>query len=169
MKHIGGLFDKVARKALAKHGGQVMAELARVWPELCPELAGFARPEAIKRTGPGPATLKLRVQPARALEAQMMADVLTERINTHFGQRVIARVTLVQAPLPAPASARVSTPQTEPDEALLAELRKGLNNVQDEKLRAALARMAEGIARKAARLKNPSPRQANENSGRQGE
>ena len=150
-RRIGQLFDKVAGKAFARHGGPLMLELARVWEALFPELATIARPEGVRRTGPGPATLTLRVAPACALEVQMMLPQLIERINTHFGTPVIGRVKLVQAPLGTPANAqRPSTDaQAPPDEALLAALRRGLENVRNEELRAVLARMAEGIARKA--------------------
>jgi len=160
MKHIGKVFDKVARKALARHGGPLMAELARVWPDLCPEVAGFARPEAVKRAGNAPATLKLRVEPARALEVQMLSAVLLERINAHFGQPVVARMSLVQAPLtePAPdAAEQRGNAHREPDEALLRELTARLESVRDAELRAALARMAEGIARKMGRARAGGP------------
>ncbi len=161
-RHIGQVFDKVARKALQRHGGPLMAELSRVWPELCPELAEFARPEAVKRTGPGPATLKLRVAPAHALQAQMLEMVLLQRLDAHFGPGTFGRITLVQAPLngdapparrPARATGSSATATQQPDAvdaALLAELRKGLVNVRDEQLRTALEKVAEGIARRAA-------------------
>ena len=159
MKHIGKVFDKVAHKALAKHGGPVLAELARAWPALCPEVADFARPEALKRAGNAPATLKLRVEPARALEVQMLSAVLLERINAHFGQPVVARIALVQAPLDADDAGKAHRQPDalpEPDRALLAELRQRLEGVRDAQLRAVLERMAEGIARKAARsLREP--------------
>ena len=153
VRRIGQLFDKVAGKAFSRHGGPLMLELARVWEALFPEMAAFARPEAVRRTGPGPATLTLRVAPARALEVQMMLPQLIERINTHFGAPVIGRVKLVQAPLETAGQAVKENRRNElppPDEALLAVLRRGLENVHDEELRATLARMAEGIARKAA-------------------
>ncbi len=157
MRHIGKVFDKVARKALARHGGPVMAELARVWPALCPEIADFARPEALKRSGRQPATLKLRVEPGRALEVQMMQPVVMERINAHFGQPVVARISLVQAPLVAGgtvgAGAEDDAEGVEPDAALLRELTARLDNVQDAELRAVLERMAEGIARRMARAR----------------
>jgi len=150
-RHIGQLFDKVARKALMKHGGQLMAELARVWPELCPEVAGFTRPEAVKRSGPGPAVLKLRVEPARALEVQMLQPQLLARVNAHFGRQAFARIALIQAPVAADgAPAAPAEEEAQPDAVLLAELRKGLDNVRDAGLRASLEKVAEGIARRAA-------------------
>jgi len=149
-KRIGQLFDKVAGKAFSAHGGPLMAELARVWDALCPEIAAFARPDDVRRTGSGPAVLKLKVQPARALEVQMMEPVLLERINGHFGGPVIGRIKTVQAV--TAVQVREDGPQAapEPDAALLAALKRGLERVHDKELRAALARMAEGIARKAA-------------------
>ncbi len=157
-KRIGQLFDKVAGKAFSGHGGPIMTELARVWDALCPEIAAFTRPEAVKRTGPGPAVLKLRVAPARALEVQMMEPVLLERINGHFGGAVIGGIKLVQAGVPAVREEEGKGARPEPDAALLAALRHGLEQVRDAELRAALSRMAEGIARKvaAARLENDS-------------
>ena len=148
-KRIGQLFDKVAGKAFSGHGGPIMAELARVWDALCPEIAAFTRPDAVRRIGPGPAVLRLKVAPARALEVQMMMPTLLERINGHFGGTVIGRIALVQA---GAQNDRPETPRKlpEPDPALLAVLTRGLERVRDENLRAALARVAEGIARKAA-------------------
>ena len=153
-KRIGQLFDKVAGKAFSRHGGQVMMELSRVWDALCPEVAAFARPEAVKRTGPGAATLSLKVSPARAVEVQMMEPVLIERINGHFGRPVIGRLRLVQAlEEEAPERERRGEPDEDsppPDPALVSHLTRELDEVKSEGLRAALERMAEGIARKAA-------------------
>ena len=151
---IGQLFEKVAGKAFSRHGGPLMIELVRVWDVLCPEVAAFTRPEAVRRSGPGPAVLKLLVTPGRALEVQMLEPMLLERINDHFGAPVIGRVKLVQAPLKKPGNETAQSaggdPLPPPDEALLAALRQRLDRVRDEELRATLARMAEGIARKAA-------------------
>lgn len=152
-QRIGQLFDKVAGKAFARHGGPLLLELARIWEALFPELATVARPEAVRRTGPGPATLALRVAPARALEVQMVVPTLIDRINDHFGAPVIGRVKLVQAPLETAGQAAKGNHRNTlppPDEALLAALRRGLENVHNGELRTTLVRMAEGIARKAA-------------------
>ncbi len=134
-RRIGQLFDKVAGRAFARHGGPLLLELARVWSALFPDIAAFTRPQAVRRTGPGPATLMLRVAPARALEVQMMLPLLIERINTHFGTPVIGRVKLVQAPLTTPGDAaqRAATDvrPPPPDEALLAALCRGLENVRN--------------------------------------
>ena len=154
MKQVGQLFGRVAGKAFARHGGTVMMELSRVWEALCPEVAAFARPDGVKRTGPGPATLRLQVQPARALEVQMMEPVLIERINGHFGRQVIGRIRLVQAlaaeaPAQRPDKAKEGT--VPPDATLLKRLTRDLDEVKDEGLRTALRRMAEGVARRAAK------------------
>ncbi len=157
MKQVGQLFDKVAGKAFSRHGGQVMMELSRVWDALCPEVAAFARPDAVKRSGRGGATLWLKVRSARALEVQMMEPMLVERINGHFGRPVISRLRLVQALEGAPEevseepSSQATAELPAPDEALLRRLTHGLNGVRNEDLRTALARLAEGVARKAAR------------------
>ncbi len=152
MKQVGQLFGKVAGKAFSRHGGEVMMELSRVWESLCPEVAAIARPEGVKRSGPGGATLRLRVHPARALEVQMMEPVLLERINGHFGRPVIARLRLVQAPEDVPVEADVRSEEPPAlDEALLRGMTRELDGMENEGLRAALRRMAEGVARKATK------------------
>src|SRR5690625_950874 len=81
------------------------ATLLMDWEEIVgPEIAPFTQP--IKLTFPKrderlEATLHLRVDPAMALDLQHSGDLLVERINTHFGYSLIARLRLQQAPVRA--------------------------------------------------------------------
>ena len=85
-----------------------------------------------------PATLVLRVEGPMALEIQHSSDVILERVNRFFGWHAVGRLALRQAPLsrrdrPAPPRA--------PDAKAVAEVAKTLSAVEDEALRAALARL----------------------------
>jgi hypothetical protein len=55
--------------------------------------------------------LKLRVEPAAALEVQHRAPLLLERVNLYFGRAVAARLVLVQGPLPLGRPARPAPPR----------------------------------------------------------
>ena len=91
-----------------------------------------------------PATLVLRVEGPMALEIQHSSDVILERVNRFFGWSAVGRLALRQAPLsrrdrPKPSSA--------PDSKAVAEVAKTLSSVEDEELRAALARLGASIKR----------------------
>ena len=146
MKSIGQLFGKVAKKALAAHGGPVLPELLRVWPELFPDLAGIARPLKVERAGRQPGTLRLQVQPGQALMVQMCEQQIIARVNAHLGHAAIRAVRYVQAPW---AERQARTPPA-PDADVLQKLTARLKQHHDPELRAALERLAQGIATDAA-------------------
>jgi hypothetical protein len=79
-----------------------------------------------------------------ALEIQHSSDVILERVNRFFGWSAVGRLALRQAPLsrrdrPKPSAA--------PDPQAVAEVAKTLSAVEDEELRAALARLGASIKR----------------------
>lgn len=126
------------------------ATLLMDWEEIVgPEIAPFTQP--IKLTFPKrderlEATLHLRVDPAMAQDLQHSGDLLVERINTHFGYSLIARLRLQQAP--------VTSRQRRPPLGLVSELpperaqglQKRLSNIEDPGLREALERLARAVA-----------------------
>jgi hypothetical protein len=91
-----------------------------------------------------PATLVLRVEGPMALEIQHSSDVILQRVNRFFGWSAVGRLALRQAPLsrrerPKPARA--------PDPTAVAKIAETLCAVEDEELRAALARLGASIKR----------------------
>jgi hypothetical protein len=91
-----------------------------------------------------PATLILRVEGPAALEIQHSSDVILQRVNRFFGWSAVGRLALRQAPLSrrkAPARSRVPDPQS------VAKVAESLSAVEDEELRAALARLGAAIKR----------------------
>ena len=151
MKPLEAYFDRVARPALEKHGA-VFAELLRNWPAIAGPVAEFTRPEALRRprSADAGATLKLRVQPGRALELQHMSDALIARINGYFGHLAVERITFVQAPVTQPRGREAEAPLPPPDEETRERLVERTGRVHDESLRESLRRLAEGVARKKA-------------------
>jgi len=91
-----------------------------------------------------PATLVLRVEGPAALEIQHKSDVILERVNRFFGWSAVGRLALRQAPLSR--RDRPSPPQP-PDAKAVENVAKTLSSVEDEELRAALARLGASIKR----------------------
>src|ERR1700692_1382215 len=91
-----------------------------------------------------PATLVLRVEGPMALEIQHASDVILQRVNRFFGWSAVGRLALRQAPLSRrdrPAASRA------PDAKAVAKVAETLASVEDEELRAALARLGASIKR----------------------
>ena len=143
----------IARKTLgdafAKQGF-ASVELVTRWPEIVgPEIAAHSQPEKIQwprtpaeREARVPGTLWLRVEGPAAVEIQHLAGVIAERVNQFFGWRAVADIRLRQAPLARP---RPRTRRPAPDPAAMARIAAALNEIKDEKLRDALARLGAAI------------------------
>ena len=163
-KAVGSLVPRVTRKAFEKFGFGA-AELISQWQSVVgADLAAFTAPERLRwprpttggdtsddgaSLGRPAATLLLRVDGPRALEVQLKARQIIERINAYFGYTAIAELRIVQAPLARPAQpARPkdvltlgrSAPQSCDTLSTLAA------NVEDAGLKAALERLGRGIA-----------------------
>lgn len=134
--------------ALRKQGfGE--AEIVTDWPQMVgARLAGasapvrLAWPTAGARAAPEaerPATLCVRVEGAFALELQHLAPLVIERVNARLGWRCVARLQLLQGPLPRPKTAPPRPPAPTPQEAEQAAL--AAQGVGDEALRGALTRL----------------------------
>jgi hypothetical protein len=153
---VGTYVPKLTHKAFEKYGFAAAA-LITDWPTIVGrDIAAYTAPERLKwprgvgihddveedATGRPGATLIVRVEPARALDAQYKAQQIIERINVHFGYRAVAELRILQAPLPqraAPVAAQ--TPQPVVASPVLPEL----SGIADDRLRTALVRLQSGL------------------------
>jgi hypothetical protein len=101
-------------------------------------------PRPIEGQPQEPATLILRVEGPMALEIQHSSDVILQRVNRFFGWSAVGKLALRQAPLSRRDRPKRARPP-EPEE--VAEVEKTLSSVEDEELRAALARLGAAIKR----------------------
>ena len=149
-KPLSVLLSDVFSDAFAKQGFAAR-ELVTRWAEIAgPEIAAYSEPLKMQWPRPvegqpqEPATLVLRVEGPMALEIQHSSDVILQRVNRFFGWSAVGRLALRQAPRsrrerPDPARA--------PDPAAVAKIAETLSAVEDEELRAALARLGASIKR----------------------
>lgn len=135
-----------------KRQGFASAEIVARWADIVgTEVAAHSEPLKINwpRRGdeqsPEPATLILRVEGPAAIEIQHLSSLILERVNRFFGWRAIGRLALRQAPLRRRTPKAVPPP---PDPAVAARIAASLPQVEDEKLRQALARLGAAIKRK---------------------
>jgi hypothetical protein len=137
MRAAGIAASRIAAPIVARRGGGVLFRLKTEWAAVVgPELAAASWPEALGRDG----ALKLHVRSSVALDLQHRAPLVIERINRYFGREAVARLVLVQGPLPLPTQPATVTPTPlGPEEATALDLRLG--NISDLELRAALARL----------------------------
>jgi len=142
MRAVGVAVSKLAAPIVARREGGMLARLKAEWGTIIgSDWAEVTWPSALGRDG----VLKLRTASGAALELQHRAPLIIERINLFFGRHVVARLTLVQGPLPL-ALARegpIIRPLT-PSEAEALDAR--LCEVADPELRAALARLGRAVA-----------------------
>ena len=126
---------RLAGPIVARHGGGVIGRLKAEWVAVVgAELGATTWPQTLGRDG----ALKLRVVSNAALDLQHRAPLVIERINLFFGRPVVARLVLVQGPLPLATRPRPAPPvplATEEAKALDARLAQ----IGDPELRAALA------------------------------
>jgi hypothetical protein len=149
-KPLSVLLSDVFADVYAKQGFAAR-ELVTRWAEIAgPEVAIHSEPLKIQWPRPvegqpqEPATLVLRVEGPAALEIQHASDIILQRVNRFFGWSAVGRLALRQAPLsrrdrpPAPRA---------PDAKSVAKVAESLSAVEDEELRAALARLGASIKR----------------------
>ncbi len=137
MRAAGVAASRIAAPIVARRGGGVLGRLKAEWAAVVgAELAALTWPETLGRDG----ALKLRVASSHALDLQHRAPLVIERINRFFGREAVARLVLVQGPLPLPAPPATArpTPLTAA-EAQALDIR--LADIADPELRAALARL----------------------------
>ena len=149
-KPLSVLLSDVFSDAYAKQGFAAR-ELVTRWADIAgPEVAAHSEPLKMQWPRPvegqpqEPATLILRVEGPAALEIQHSSDVILQRVNRFFGWSAVGRLALRQAPLSrrkAPVRGRA------PDAKSVAKVAETLSAVEDEELRAALARLGAAIKR----------------------
>ncbi len=149
-KPLSVLLSDVFSDAYAKQGFAAR-ELVTRWAEIAgPEIARHSEPLKIQwpRQVAGqpqePATLVLRVEGPMALEIQHASDALLQRVNRFFGWSAVGRLALRQGPL---SRRNRPVPPRAPDAKAVAEVAETLSAVEDEELRAALARLGASIKR----------------------
>src|SRR4051794_35018602 len=149
-KPLSVLLGQVFSDAYAKQGFAAR-ELVIRWAEIAgPEIAAHSEPLKIQWPRPvegqpqQPATLVLRVEGPMALEIQHASDVILQRVNRFFGWSAIGRLALRQAPLSRRDKPK---PSQAPDPADVAEIANTLSSVEDDELRAALARLGASTKR----------------------
>jgi hypothetical protein len=149
-KPLSVLLSDVFSDAYARQGFAAR-ELVTRWAEIAgPEIAAHAEPLKIQWPRPvegqpqEPATLVLRVDGPMAVEIQHGSDVILQRVNRFFGWNAVGRLALRQAPL---SRRNVPKAPAAPDAKSVAEVAKTLSSVEDEDLRAALARLGASIKR----------------------
>jgi hypothetical protein len=149
-KPLSVLLSDVFSDAYAKQGFAAR-ELVTRWSEIAgPEIARHSEPLKIQWPRPvegqpqEPATLVLRVQGPAALEIQHKSDVLLQRVNRFFGWSAVGKLALRQAPLSR--RERPKAPSA-PDAKAVAQVAETLSAIEDEELRAALARLGASIKR----------------------
>ena len=149
-KPLSALLGDVFKDAYARQGF-ASRELITRWAEIAgPEIAMHSEPMKIQWPRPvegqpqEPATLVLRVAGPVSLEIQHASDVILQRVNRFFGWSAVGRLALRQAPLSrrkGPARSRAPDPKS------VAKVAETLSAVEDEELRAALARLGAAIKR----------------------
>jgi len=149
-KPLSVLLSDVFSDAYAKQGFAAR-ELVTRWAEIAgADVARHSEPLKIQWPRPvegqpqEPATLVLRVEGPAALEIQHKSDIILERVNRFFGWSAVGRLALRQAPL---SRRDRPQPQRPPDAKEVETVAKTLSGVEDEELRAALARLGAAIKR----------------------
>ena len=149
-KPLSVLLSDVFSDAYAKQGFAAR-ELVTRWADIAgPEIAAHSEPLKMQWPRPvegqpqEPATLILRVEGPAALEIQHSSDVILQRVNRFFGWSAVGRLALRQAPLSRRTPRDVATTM---DASRVAKVAETLTAVEDDELRAALARLGASIKR----------------------
>ncbi|HTZ79652.1 MAG TPA: DciA family protein [Stellaceae bacterium] len=146
LRAVGQELPRVAGRILGKQGlgeAQLVSEWAAV---VGAELAASTLPIRLSFPAGGRrnGTLKLRVTSAAALAVQHREPQILERINGFFGYAAVARLVLMQGPLP-----RQPEPASPPPRALTpveaAGLAERLQQLPDSAIKSALHRLGAAI------------------------
>ena len=141
---LAATLPKVTKPVLEKHG-RAYAALIGEWSNIIgPALAAFSLPEKLASGATG-GVLTVRIAGAAATEFQHLAPQILDRINTFLGFGAVARLKLVQAPLPGPRRRPPSRPLA-PSPAARQAIAAAADAVSDPALHDALIRFGEAIA-----------------------
>ncbi len=148
-KPLRDLLGKVVGETFNRQGF-ASAEMVTRWPEIVgAEIAAHSEPIKIQWLRPAagedrmPGTLVLRVEGPAAIEVQHLANVVCERVNRFLGWRAVDRVALRQAPLRRSQHKAVRAI----DPVAAARVAATLNEIGDDDLKQALARLGAAIKR----------------------
>jgi hypothetical protein len=139
-----------------KAQGFAAADILQSWPEIAGErLAAHSipvrvmwppRPKAAPPgTPPQPATLVLKVDSAFALEVEMAAAQIVERVNAVFGWRCVGKIRLRHGPVASAATARAQEARPALDAASRARLARKVGGIADDGLRESLERLGRAV------------------------
>jgi hypothetical protein len=149
-KPLSLLLSDVFKDAYAKQGFAAR-ELVTRWAEIAgQDVAAHSEPLKLQWPRPvegqpqEPATLVLRVEGPMALEIQHKSDVILESVNRFLGWSAVGRLALRQAPL---SRRERRAPPSPPDPQAVESVARTLTAIEDEDLRAALARLGAAIKR----------------------
>ena len=147
VRTIADIMPGITRDTLKKRGF-VQGEIITRWRDIVgPDLADSTAPEKLDfpRSERRGGTLQIRVAGAAALSLQHEEPQVVERINRFFGYAAVARLKLIQAPIPA-ADDQPNAPLRELDEKEIRSVESEVEDTRDPELRDALARFGRSIA-----------------------
>jgi hypothetical protein len=148
-KPVGALLPDVGGVAFRRFGFVQGALIGR-WREVVgPVYARWSVPESIRfqRGEKHGGTLTIRVEGPFVTQLQHVSPQLIERVNRIFGYAAVAKVRLVQGPVPQPAERTSPLPEPAPG----TTDGPNLSGIQDEGLRTAL----EGLAAQISATRGP--------------
>jgi len=125
-------WDDIVGHEIAAHSEPIKLQ----WPR------GVHREHADGEDGEA-GTLVLRVEGPAAIEVQHLAALICERVNRFLGWRAVGRLALRQAPLRRRQTQAARTI----DPAAIAPIAASLNDVKDQELKDALARLGAAVNR----------------------
>ncbi len=141
-RDLGALLPKLTKPIFRKKspsGAQLMADWAEI---IGPALAAVTAPRRLSGT-----TLTIACAGPVAMELAHLAPQIISRVNGHLGRQAVAQLKFIQEAL---AGARPFMPRRPAAPAPLpAQVAAGLAQVPGEELRAALAKLAQGVYRNA--------------------
>ena len=149
-KTIGTNVTKIVKPLISKRGfGN--SEIINNWVNIVGDkLAQNIMPQKISyNSNPNlDGVLLLRVNSSSvALEIQYIEKQIINKINTYFGFRAIARIKIIQGPIPTPKK-KIATKNKTVANTDKMELERKLNSEKDQELRAALAALGTAIVKK---------------------
>jgi hypothetical protein len=145
-------FRRLTKSVFSRYGFAYVDVLSQWSAIVGDELGQVSVPERIRWPhSSGPAgdaarrggTMVLRVAEGRALEFQHLVPRIIERINGFYGYEAVAAVKVLQGTLAAPAPRAAPEPRSE---RLYEAVGERLDAILDERLRAALMRLAAAVS-----------------------
>jgi len=147
MLSLAATLPKATRKLLGRHGlaeGGIVGD----WESIVGPLIGErSLPLRLAFTGGErrDGTLHVRVEGALALELQHLEPQIVERINGHFGYRAVARIKILQGPVPRRQRPAPTLRPLLPADATAVDA--AVAEVGDDALRRALAGLGQSLRR----------------------